>query len=440
MNERNIVLDTNILLEDPSSIYKFGSSDIFLSTSSVGELDRIKKESSERGRNSRKVSRILDTIMENCEFDNNLVKARMGDNLGSIYFVGRRLESDVDSDVIDCATSISKNSFFSRRETVLVTNDVNLRIRAKIESIKSESYSGSRHTFNKESSLTEMKVQGDFIDNFFQNSGAEWNDISNPLRPNCSVVLSSGSSQSALARFYKSEGMLKPLKIPRDGVHGIKPKNKEQSFALDMLLDDDIQLVTLFGKSGTGKSLLAIAAGLHSLERGSHSRLLITRPIIPVGRDIGHLPGTLEEKMAPWMQPIHDNLEVIMNSGGSGIPIGPGEGTKKLVYRAMFDSGKIQIEPITYMRGRSLPMQIILVDEAQNMSQHEMKTLLTRVGEGSKIILTGDPDQIDNPSVDGHTNGISIVAEKFRNREEAGSITLTRGTRSSFAELAADIL
>ncbi len=436
--DKNVILDTNVLIDDPNSIYKFGSSNVFLPISSIGELDRIKKESSERGRNSRKISRVLDSLLNISEVDENGVRAKIAPDRGNIYFIGvpGPTESDVDSDILKVAIIVSR---WANSETVLITNDVNLRIRAKINNIKSESYSDSRHSFNKESSTVEIKIDGNDIDDFFRTGYMEWTDHSQMISPNSSVILTSSSSHSALARYHSKDNNLRPLRIPKEGVNGIRPKNKEQSFALDVLLDEDIQLVCLFGKAGTGKTLLAMAAGLHSLEKGVYTRLLVTRPIIPVGRDMGHLPGTLEEKMNPWMQPIYDNLEIINNSNGS-VKEGSMDNTRKFLFKSMFDSGKIQIEPITYMRGRSLPLQFIIADEAQNLSAHEIKTLLTRVGEGSKIILTGDPDQIDNPSVDGFTNGMSIVAEKFRNKREAASITLTRGTRSSLAELAADIL
>jgi PhoH-like ATPase len=224
------------------------------------------------------------------------------------------------------------------------------------------------------------------------------------------------------------------LITPREGVAGIRPRNREQSFALDMLLDDSIQLVTLLGMAGTGKTLLALAAGLSRVvEDGAYSRLLISRPVMPMGRDIGFLPGDVDEKLGPWMQPLYDNLEFLLIAGGS----------KRRSFRGfedLLDSGQIQVEPLTYIRGRSLPQQFVIVDESQNLTPHEVKTVVTRCGEGTKIVLTGDPYQIDNPYVDATSNGLSVLADRLKNETIAGHIQLTKGERSELSNLAASKL
>jgi PhoH-like ATPase len=225
-----------------------------------------------------------------------------------------------------------------------------------------------------------------------------------------------------------------PLRVSREGVMGLKPHNKEQSFALDLLLDDSVRLVTLVGKAGTGKTLLALAAGLkRTVEDGVFSRMLVSRPVMPLGRDLGFLPGDVEEKLNPWMQPIFDNLEFLFSSGS-------GKSKEPRGFAELLETGQIQVEPLTYIRGRSLPHQYLIVDEAQNLSPHEVKTIITRCGEGTKIVLTGDPFQIDNPYVDSASNGLTIVADRFKPEKVAGHILLTKGERSELAEIAANLL
>ena len=241
-------------------------------------------------------------------------------------------------------------------------------------------------------------------------------------------------SHSALGRFDAATGKVVPLRKMRDGVWGIRPRNKEQHSALDLLLNDDIKLVTLVGKAGTGKTMLAIAAGLQKVvEERTYSRLLVARPIFPLGRDIGYLPGDLEEKLNPWMKPIFDNVEFLMG-------LSKGDNKNGRTYRELIELGFIEIEPLTYIRGRSIPNQFIIIDEAQNLTPHEVKTIITRAGESTKIVLTGDPYQIDNPYVDTTSNGLTNIVEKFKGQTISGHVTLTKGERSPLAELASNIL
>ncbi len=215
---------------------------------------------------------------------------------------------------------------------------------------------------------------------------------------------------------------------------GIRPRNREQSFALDLLLDESVKLVTLVGKAGTGKTLLALAAGMmRTVEDGRYSRLLVSRPIMPLGKDIGFLPGSVQDKLNPWMQPIFDNLEFLLFSGG-------GKRRGMRAFDELLQSGTVHVEPLTYIRGRSMPQQYVIVDEAQNLTPHEVKTIVTRCGEGTKIILTGDPYQIDNPYVDGSTNGLTVTAERLRGDSIVGHIVLSKGERSELSNLAANRL
>jgi PhoH-like ATPase len=242
-------------------------------------------------------------------------------------------------------------------------------------------------------------------------------------------------NHTALGRFDVVRGEIVALRVAREGVMGVRPRNKEQAFALDLLLDDTLRLCTLIGKAGTGKTLLALAAGLkRTTEDNTYSRLLVSRPIMPLGRDLGFLPGDVDEKLNPWMQPIFDNLEFLFTNGG------PKSSRHDRGFLELLESGTIQVEPLTYIRGRSLPHQYLIVDEAQNLTPHEVKTIITRCGEGTKIILTGDPHQIDNPYVDLASNGLSVVADRFKRERIAGHVVLAKGERSDLAELAANLL
>ena len=255
------------------------------------------------------------------------------------------------------------------------------------------------------------------------------------LYSNAGVLLrDEGSNRTALGRYNADKRTVMALKVPRDGVMGLRPRNKEQTVALDLLLDDSVRLVALLGKAGTGKTLLALAAGLQrtTVER-RYTRLLVSRPIMPLGRDLGFLPGDIDDKLNPWMQPIFDNLEYIFATGRNRMSNGRD-------WAELLASGTIQVEPLTYIRGRSLPNQFLIVDEAQNLTPHEVKTIITRCGTDTKIVLTGDPHQIDNPYVDAASNGLAIVAQRFRDERIAGHITLAKGERSELAERATELL
>ena len=282
--------------------------------------------------------------------------------------------------------------------------------------------------------MLDLTVSTAQIDAFFRDGQLAIEDET--LYPNVGVLLRSEQSRNhtALGRYDGVRKCIRALRVPREGVMGVRPRNKEQSIALDLLLDDEVALVSLFGKAGTGKTLLALAAGIQrtTVDR-TYTRMLVSRPIMPLGRDIGHLPGTVEEKLNPWMQPIFDNLEQLFTHGK-----GERDGVRS--YSALIDSGLIQIEPLTYIRGRSLPRQYLIVDEAQNLTPHEVKTIITRSGEGTKVVLTGDPQQIDHPYVDHASNGLTVVAQRFRNERLAGHVGLSKGERSELAELATNLL
>jgi PhoH-like ATPase len=239
---------------------------------------------------------------------------------------------------------------------------------------------------------------------------------------------------TVLGRYDVKTQSIQALRLGREGIWGVRPRNAEQAFACDLLLDDNVRLVTLVGRAGTGKTLMALASGLQKvLSEGAYARLLVSRPIMPLGRDVGYLPGTIEEKLNPWMRPIFDNLEYIFTTGAGRFDAGRS-------YEELLGAGTIQVEPLTYIRGRTLPHQFLIVDEAQNLTPHEVKTIITRCGAETKIVLTGDPDQIDNPYVDAASNGLTTVAERFKSESIAGHVTLFKGERSELAERATELL
>jgi PhoH-like ATPase len=437
--KKNYVLDTNVLLHDPQAIHKFEDNDLILPIYVIEEIDQFKRESNERGRNARTVTRLLDEKRNGGSLSRGVP---MGDG-GSlrVHVPERRPELAIaldpkSTDHAILATALEVRDGNPERPTVFVTMDVNLRIRADALGLKTEAYENQSVDAERlETGIVELPVSAADLDRFFES-----NVLPPPagagLYANVSVMLRDDGAKprTALGRFHIDKGEIRALKLPRDPVVGIKPRNREQAFALDLLLDDSVRAVTLIGKAGTGKTLLALAAGVkRTIEEGAYARLLVSRPVMPLGRDIGFLPGDLEQKLNPWMQPIYDNLEYLLVAGGSRRRGGRG-------FDDLFATGQLQVEPLTYIRGRSLPQQYVIVDEAQNLTPHEVKTIITRCGEGTKIVLTGDPFQIDNPYVDASTNGLSVSADRLRGEKMVGHIVLSKGERSELANVAANKL
>ncbi len=437
--KKNYVLDTNILLHDPKAIFRFEDNNVIIPIFVIEEVDQFKREGSERGRNAREIARLLDQLRESGGSLSKGVDLKSGGHLRvAVPSYRPELPSAIDKAAMDQA--ILQTAFEIReqdggRPTVFVTMDTNLRIRADALGMVSETYENTRVEGDKlDTGIHEIEVEAGDVDAFFHEGRLAPRVGDRELTPNLSMLLrdKSNPSHTALGRYDATRREIVALRVPREGVLGVRPRNKEQSFALDLLLDESIRLVTLVGKAGTGKTLLALAAGLkRTMEDGSYTRMLVSRPVMPLGRDIGFLPGDVDEKLNPWMQPIFDNLEFLFSGGARKGP---------RAYAELLESGQIQVEPLTYIRGRSLPSQFMIVDEAQNLTPHEVKTIITRSGDGTKIVLTGDPGQIDNPYVDSASNGLTIAADKFRGEKLAAHIVLSKGERSDLAEIAANLL
>lgn len=437
--KKRFVLDTNVLLHDPHAIFKFEDNDVVLPIYVLEEVDHFKRETTERGRNARTVARLLDKEREKGPLS---IGVAIGDG-GSLRVVvpNKRPELGIGVSVrtVDHAilqTVIDLRDATPGFPTILVTMDVNLRVRADALGVSTATYENLSIDVDRlDSGTAESKVSSAQFEQFLDTGVLEPDDAS-LLRENVAVVLTDDSARprTALGRYQAGRKAVCALRVPKQGVMGIRARNREQSFALDLLLDDAVRLVTVVGKAGTGKTLLALAAGLQrTIQDGAYSRLLVSRPVMPMGRDLGALPGDIQEKLNPWMQPIYDNLEFLLVSGA-----GRQRGVRS--YDDLLDGGQLQVEPLTYIRGRSLPHQYVIVDEAQNLTPHEVKTIVTRCGEGTKIVLTGDPFQIDNPYVDSATNGLSFTADRLRGETLVGHILLSKGERSELANIAANKL
>lgn len=445
--KKKFILDTNVLLSNPNAIFSFEDNDVYIPISVIEELDTFKKGLSETGRNARQLSRILDELRDRGSLSRGVPIFDGKRDSGHIFvflesdmaLLPAHFEKKVDNLILSVALALKKQSM--NMPVVLITKDSNLRIKADAMGISVSDFEADKVNIDElYTGIIEFEVESKLLREY-QTSGTIPTDFfADPnLMPNQYIILRDrrDNAQFSYGKYDHSTKNLKNLNLGgRDFIWGIYPRNLEQSFAFDLLLDDDIKLVTLVGSAGTGKTLLAIAAGLEkTTDESRYQKLLVSRPIFPLGRDVGYLPGTLEEKLNPWMQPIFDNLELLLG--------GVGHGKQKRLsqsYHELISQGILEVEPLTYIRGRSIPNQYFIVDEAQNLTPHEIKTILTRAGENTKIILTGDPYQIDNPYVDSASNGLTYVVERMKQESIAGHISLVKGERSALATCAANIL
>lgn len=436
---KTFVLDTNVLLHDPNALFSFADNNVVVPIYVVEEIDSFKKDLSELGRNARHVSRALDGLRE----EGSLSKGVRLDSGGSLRVAttARELPAEIatdrgqDSKILSVALDL-RDSETCKDEVVFITKDTNLRIRADAVGVATEDYEPEHiEVRDLYTGYDELSVEPERVDQFFSEGGFALPDPYYTANQYLILRDNTKTNRTALGRVMSEETQrLMPISSFKQAVWGVRPRNREQHFAFDALLDDNVKLVTLVGKAGTGKTLLAIAAGLQkTTEESVYQKLLVSRPIFPLGRDIGYLPGDVEEKLNPWMQPIFDNVELLMGLTTRDKKHGRS-------YKELIDLGVMQIEPLTYIRGRSIPAQYMIVDEAQNLTPHEVKTIISRAGEGTKIVLTGDPYQIDNPYVDQTNNGLIHVVNRFRSESISAHVTLTKGERSELAEIAANVM
>lgn len=444
MVKKIFVLDTNVLLHDPGAVFAFDEHDVVIPAVVLEEIDSKKRNADEIGRNARGVSRLLDGLRSTGHLHDGVPLeggGRIKVELNHRSFVKvQEMFGEVTNDNRILAVALNYHLEQAEMETprpvILVSKDVLVRIKADVLGLHAEDYLSDRTVGPSDlyGGYSTIKVHPSVIDEFYTYRFLPIKPLglSYSLYPHEFVILKDemGTGKSALLKVNEDATRLEPLYLSNEPVWGISARNAQQRMALELLLNDDIPLVTITGKAGTGKTLLALAAGLLKVEdEHKYKKLLIARPVVPMGKDIGYLPGEKEEKLRPWMQPIYDNLEYLFDTKKSGD-----------IEKILMGLGSIQVEALTYIRGRSIPGQFIIVDEAQNLSRHEVKTIVSRVGEGSKIVLVGDPEQIDHPYLDASSNGLTILVERFRDQGISGHITLEKGERSKLAQLAADLL
>lgn len=433
MKLKTFILDTNVLLYDPEAITKFPKHQVVIPITVLEELEKMKRLPNELGKNSRSVIRLLDNLK-------NVGKGNLHSGVKIENGSTIRITLDIPTDFKQNLTwSINDNRIVMAayllkeqgNNVVFVSKDFGARIKAEVLGLEAEDYENLKYSYESiYKGITTIEIPKHDFD-LFHKDGALPLPKSLKCFQNEYVLMKAPDESSVIGKYDSVSNNLEAL-IKTTPIWGVKARNNEQRCAIDLLLRDDIKLVTLMGPAGTGKTLLALACGLRKVfDEGSYSRILVSRPIVPLGRDIGYLPGTKEEKLFNWMQPIYDNLEFLCGSSSQ-------ESTDTLSW--VMESKKIEMEAVTYIRGRTLPRMYIIIDEAQNLTPHEIKTVISRAGEGTKVILAGDPTQIDNPYLDKDSNGLTYAVGRFRNHKLFGHIFLDKTERSELAALAAEIL
>lgn len=440
--KKTFILDTNVLIHDPNSIFSFKDNKVILPIYVIEEIDKLKRSEGEKGRNARVTARLIDDLRKN----GSLFEGVQLDNGGFFrvevkgdysHFPSFLQKDSMDNRILAVVLKIIKDSSASDEKVILVTKDINMRIKADALNIEVEDYETDNVSFDElYKGFTEISISEDDYKKYVKTGKLK---LEEPLQKDFfanQFFKLKFEDKEALGIYNQDKNRIDKLSYSDIELWGIRAKNSEQSFAVELLMNPNIQVVTLVGKAGTGKTLLALASALEqTVERASYKKILVARPIIPMGKDIGYLPGGEKEKLRPWVQPIYDNFEFLASNKGNE--------DRKSGEKAIFgleSMGLLKIEALTYIRGRSIPKGLIIIDEAQNLTPHEVKTIVTRAGMDTKIIFTGDPQQIDNPYLDANSNGLTYLAEKFKNEKIAGHITLEKGERSPLAELAAKLL
>jgi PhoH-like ATPase len=451
MSDKYFVLDTNVLIHNPAAINSFSDNTVIIPLTVIEELDRLKVGSDKKAMHAREVLRELDDLVKKKEALQKGAKLPSGGKLKIVYQQSKEssLPAELDYTAHDNKIlSVAKELQNEGHNVFFISKDVNARIKAEAVGLRSQDYEKQKVSYESlYRGWREIFLKPEAIQELYSKKEIEIKGYN--FNPNeCVCMKTEGDDNvSALGRFNEKLGKVLPITEHFEAM-GIKPLNLEQQFAFDLLLDDNVKLVTLIGQAGTGKTLIALAAGLQRVigRKPRYEKLLVARPIVPLGRDIGYLPGSKDQKLNFWMQPIFDNLQFILrdkaknkendhgdanNGNGNGRP-------DKIDY--LIEKGFIEIEAITYIRGRSIPNQFIIIDEAQNLTPHEIKAIISRAGEGTKIVLTGDAEQIDNPYLDANSNGLSYTADRMKNQVVSGQMFLSKSERSELASIAANIL
>jgi PhoH-like ATPase len=435
--KKYFVLDTNVLLHNPNSIFAFADNTVVIPIAVIEEIDHFKQDNTEAGRNARFIIRALDKLRRYGPLAEGVPLEETEGKLVVDFEAKLPKEYPLrgdspDNRILGTAYKYTKNGV--GMPVIFVSKDINARVKADALGIKAQDFEKEKvdidtlYTGWREFDLPERDID--------KVSKAKSYKLDLHIKPNEFVLLvgQDNPHKRLLMRSYGNNSIIEKLKFQKQSVMGISPRNIQQVMSFDLLLDDRVQLVALVGQAGTGKTLIALAAGLYKVtKQQSYESMLVTRPIMPLGKDIGYLPGSKEEKLESWMQPIFDNLSFVLQVSRS-------PGSKATKVDDLIDSNVISLEPLTYMRGRSIPNQFIILDEAQNLTPHEVKTVISRAGHGSKLVLTGDPYQIDNPYLDSASNGLSYVVERMKDQKLFGAVRLERSERSTLASLAAELL
>jgi PhoH-like ATPase len=431
------ILDTNVLIHDPMAIKNFEDNDVILPIYVIEEIDKLKKESGNRGASARIAARFIDEIrLKGClahgvELENGVVFKV--ETEGDTTKLPNSLKRDiVDNRILAIALYIKNRE--SDKKVILISKDINMRIKADSLEINVEDYNTDKTNLDElYTGHIEVEVPLKVQKQYEKSGRIKYEEVlKEEPSPNSFITLIH-KDKSLNGRYNSETKRIERMSFGDVSAWGIRGRNEEQTFALDLLMDENIKVVTLVGKAGTGKTLLAVASGLEQVvERSKYKKLFIARPIISMGKDLGYLPGSEKEKLKPWMQPIFDNIDFLANEKE--------DKAGEKVIMGLESMGLLKIEALSYIRGRSIPEGFMIIDEAQNLTPHEIKTIVTRAGENTKIVFTGDPYQIDNPYLDTESNGLTYLAERFRTMNISGHITLVKGERSELAELAATLL
>jgi len=441
---KTFVLDTNVLLHSPVALDVFDDNHVVLAIDVLEELDTFKTQSSELGRNARESIRKLDALCAEGKLSTG-VRLSGGGTLRVLVAPADDAQGltvdNADNSIIRLAGRLGREG----ERVIIVSKDINVRVKANALGLDAEDFEHEKVNFDElYSGLTSLTVTDEMINRIYQGQVLE--SVPSDYFPNLFLELKSETNDDhrAIARVFPN-GSLAEINLKTNAIYGIEARNIEQRIAFELLMDPEVSLVTLVGQAGTGKTLLAIAAALQLVQQDHlYDRILISRPIVPLGKDIGYLPGSKQEKLAHWMEPIFDNLEYIFCNHAVGSSTESKKSGKQNTPKARIDqlllTNVLELEALTYIRGRSISNQFIIIDEAQNLTPHEVKTVISRAGEGSKVILTGDPYQIDNPYLDASSNGLTYVAERLKGLPLHGHVTLRQSERSLLAATAAEHL